>query len=261
MNTSSHSSQVQAFYEKSIAKLREARESFPVNRAPDFDEYEKVFPNKHCYLIDRKQNAFAYINKSLYNIFSGDSQTLEKLNTKDLTQVVVHPEDVSHILYIYSSFEKFVSKLSIDELKPLRLIRSYRMRDRSGNFRKILDTSLILSISENKDILTFMGNIQLAPMVSDFNIATGVVINSQNGKELQSFNLKEEAAKNSLTKREVQILRMLVSGKRNKEIAEQLFLSVYTIDTHRKNIMNKLGISSPLELVWKALEMNLVHSE
>jgi len=259
MNTS-HSSQVQAFYEQSLAKLRKARESYPVNIAPDFDHFEKVFPSKLTYLINRKENRFQHIDKKLTNLF-GVGQQPSKLNTKYITELIAHPEDVPHLLYIYERFEKFVSHLSIEELKPLRLLRCYRLKDKQGDFRKVLDTSLILDISENKDILSFMGNIQLAPLISDFNIATGVVINSQNGQELQSFNLKKEETRNVLTKREVQILRMLVTGKRNKEIAKLLYISIYTVDTHRKNIMHKLGISSPLELVWKALELNLVHAE
>ncbi|HAZ25425.1 MAG TPA: DNA-binding response regulator, partial [Algoriphagus sp.] len=46
-------------------------------------------------------------------------------------------------------------------------------------------------------------------------------------------------------------------GLTNKDIAEELGLSQSTVETHRKNIHNKLGVSSRVELVNKAHEMNL----
>ncbi len=257
----SKSPSVQAFFEKSFAKLNKAKESFPVNIEPDFNYYEKVFPQKFCYAADRKRGSFTYFNNKLLDIFGVNSDSVENLGFTGLSKLLVHPDDAYQRLNIYAHFEKFASDFTIEELKPLRLLRCYRLKDKTGKYRKVLDTSLILSVSENKDILSFMGDIQLAPMISEFNLATGVVINSQNGDELQSFNLKKESSNIALTKREVQVLRMIVSGKRNKEIAQLLFLSVYTVDTHRKNIMSKLGIKSPLELVWKALEMNLIHSD
>lgn len=63
--------------------------------------------------------------------------------------------------------------------------------------------------------------------------------------------------KYKLSKRELQIFIMLKDGKINREIAEELHLSQLTIESHRKKINSKLGVSSGLELVKKAMEMNI----
>lgn len=64
-------------------------------------------------------------------------------------------------------------------------------------------------------------------------------------------------AKFRLSKREMEILRWIVKGKTNKEIAEQLYLSIFTVETHRKHLHQKLSVSSVTELVKKALDMGL----
>jgi two-component system, NarL family, response regulator NreC len=57
----------------------------------------------------------------------------------------------------------------------------------------------------------------------------------------------------SLTRREAAVLRLLVQGYTNRQIAEELALSVRTAETHRANIMGKLGLKSRVELVrWAA---------
>lgn len=61
-----------------------------------------------------------------------------------------------------------------------------------------------------------------------------------------------------LTKREKNILKMIVDGKNNKEIAEDLNISIRTIETHRGNIMRKLKVKNAVEMVKKALEDKLV---
>ena len=56
----------------------------------------------------------------------------------------------------------------------------------------------------------------------------------------------------SLTERELQILRLVADGLSNREISEQLFLSRYTVDTHIKRIYRKLAVSSRLSAVTTA---------
>jgi two-component system, NarL family, response regulator NreC len=61
-----------------------------------------------------------------------------------------------------------------------------------------------------------------------------------------------------LTEREVDILRLIALGHTNSEIAEQLYLSVRTVETHRAHIQQKLGRSTRAELVRYALDEGLV---
>jgi two-component system, NarL family, response regulator NreC len=61
-----------------------------------------------------------------------------------------------------------------------------------------------------------------------------------------------------LTDRELDVLRLIALGHTNNEIAEQLFLSVRTIETHRAHIQQKLGVSTRAELVRYALDNDLI---
>jgi two-component system response regulator NreC len=61
-----------------------------------------------------------------------------------------------------------------------------------------------------------------------------------------------------LSERELDVLRLIALGHTNSEIAEQLFLSVRTVETHRAHVQQKLGLSSRAELVRYALQHRLV---
>jgi len=62
----------------------------------------------------------------------------------------------------------------------------------------------------------------------------------------------------NLSKREKEILRMVVDGKQNKQIADLLDKSVRTIETHRFNIMKKLDVNNAIDMVNRAMKENLV---
>jgi DNA-binding NarL/FixJ family response regulator len=61
-----------------------------------------------------------------------------------------------------------------------------------------------------------------------------------------------------LTSREREVLQMIAEGKTNKEIANSLQLSVYTVEAHRGRIMEKLNLHSTGELVRFALRNGLI---
>ena len=60
--------------------------------------------------------------------------------------------------------------------------------------------------------------------------------------------------KEVLTRREREILQLLAQGFSSKEIGEQLFVSKRTVDTHRKNMLNKTNCNKTLDLVMFSLE-------
>jgi two-component system nitrate/nitrite response regulator NarL len=62
-----------------------------------------------------------------------------------------------------------------------------------------------------------------------------------------------------LTKREIEILKYIAEGNSNQEIANKLYISYNTVDTHRKNIMHKLSIKNTAGLVRYAIEKGLIN--
>ncbi len=62
----------------------------------------------------------------------------------------------------------------------------------------------------------------------------------------------------NISDREMEIITLIAEGYSNKEVADKLFLSTHTITTHRKNIMNKLGVNNTAGLVLFAVRENLV---
>ena len=70
--------------------------------------------------------------------------------------------------------------------------------------------------------------------------------------------MKGERA-SALTPRELEILQLIVDGKSNKEIADNLGLSANTVAVHRANIMDALGIHKTAELVVYAIRNGLVN--
>lgn len=68
----------------------------------------------------------------------------------------------------------------------------------------------------------------------------------------------DRSPEDNLTDREYQVLRLLANGYINREIAEQLGVGVKTIDTHRANLLRKLGLRHNVDLVRFAIRQRLV---
>lgn len=62
----------------------------------------------------------------------------------------------------------------------------------------------------------------------------------------------------SLSDREIEVITLISEGYTNQQIAEMLFLSAHTVNTHRKNIMSKLGVKNTAGIVMYAVKTNLV---
>ncbi len=62
----------------------------------------------------------------------------------------------------------------------------------------------------------------------------------------------------SLSSREIEIIQKIAEGQTNKQIADELCLSAHTVMTHRKNIMNKLGLNNTAGIVIYAVRENLI---
>jgi DNA-binding NarL/FixJ family response regulator len=78
------------------------------------------------------------------------------------------------------------------------------------------------------------------------------------GTNSPAFDLHLATPENVLTKREIEILKLVAQEYSNQEIGEKLFISTSTVDTHRKHILLKLGVRNTVGLVKYCLQNNLL---
>jgi two-component system, NarL family, response regulator NreC len=101
--------------------------------------------------------------------------------------------------------------------------------------------SAIQAVSQNKSFFS--------PKVSQILAEDYVRVLKQKGG-VDSYDL--------LTSREREILQLLAEGKANKEVAAALNISPYTVETHRKHILEKLNLHNPAELILYAVRKGII---
>ncbi|MCA9803553.1 MAG: response regulator transcription factor [Cyanobacteria bacterium HKST-UBA02] len=91
----------------------------------------------------------------------------------------------------------------------------------------------------------------------DPGIAMRVLKASTRGAETQNDKTDTSSITSTLSKRELEVLRLVVDGNSNQEIADKLVLSVETVKTHMRHIMEKLRVSDRTQAAVKAMREGL----
>ncbi|MBS1921167.1 MAG: response regulator transcription factor [Bacteroidetes bacterium] len=102
------------------------------------------------------------------------------------------------------------------------------------------------------ELLTALGKVMRGEKYISPEISNNLFVH------LNDRNVQSTEGEKPLTPREIEIIRYIADGHTNQEIAQKLFLSVVTVDTHRKNILAKLQLKNSAALVKYAAEHKLL---
>ena len=85
-----------------------------------------------------------------------------------------------------------------------------------------------------------------------------IYFSGETGMALQEYQKSEKRDLPLLTPREKEVLELIAEGYTNPQIAEKIFLSPFTVDSHRKNLLAKLGVKNTASLIRLAVEKKLI---
>jgi len=85
-----------------------------------------------------------------------------------------------------------------------------------------------------------------------------IFLSDETGKALQAYQKSSRTEVPILSRREKEILILIAEGYTNPQIAEKLFVSQFTIDSHRKNLLTKLNVKNTASLIRLAMEQKLI---
>ncbi|PUZ27759.1 two component transcriptional regulator, LuxR family [Chitinophaga costaii] len=181
-------------------------------------------------------------------------------------------------IYIAGSFATGADFLAFLEKKPVQIVLlDIALPDIHGvalckKIKQRFPTTCVLAFSNHSERIMIFKMLQSG--ASGYllkNISAGELMtcisDAVNGQITFSSEVKQIMAHVTptdlntlppLTKRERQLLHLIADGKTNNEIAELLSLSVLTIETHRKNLMQKFGVKNAAALIKAATAHHLL---
>lgn len=236
-----------------------------------FDEATNpATPLVHCQYIAqmyaRLENAVAVLSDLKNNksyIYNGGIAATLGLHDKFSTEIHsiweeaifkrIHPEDLLQKHLLELQYFHFLRSIPVKDRNHYHVISRLRMRDGADRYIKVLHRMFYLHNSPNGSIwlALCLYNHSYLPSISE--AYEGCIVDTITGQVIQS---EKQGHHNILSKREIEILGYIKTGKRSKEIADLLSISINTVNRHRQNILEKLRVGNSMEACRIATSLN-----
>ena len=195
-----------------------------------------------------------------------DPQFLSAIGIK----TALEQADQACVPYVLDTSQSLLAQLldcSPDLLVFEYLSQSPIQNEVLSQIRKKLPQLKLLIISDDQDRVEIKKYIAngihgyLTKQCSKAEIEMAVITIMKGGKFycpqiIEILTSQDELSTDVLSERETQVLGLIGQGKTSTDIANRLNLSIHTINSHRKNMLKKLGFKSPAELIAYAVKLN-----
>lgn len=176
---------------------------------------------------------------------------------------LVHPADLNFIMEAERmSIEKMREIDGFKHQQELKTSYCFRMKTAKGNYEMFHHQALHTSKSDDGKLLQAVNihtNIQHITKENSYIVLVQGIGSRNDFHQMHCFpNSRNLGLQELLTKREAEVLTLLVNGNPAKEIADRLSISYHTVTTHRKNIFRKTGCRKVSELVKIAIEYGYI---
>lgn len=211
----------------------------------------QLWPNQFVYIHDIKTGH--YHHRGLKQALGYDVERL----TPDFFVRNIHPGDLPQYFEISRALLTFVMEYS-PSLIPFESSChvKYRMRRREGGYVSVLRKSTPFLKDDDGRVEAYISQCTDISHVSNDHQVQWEIFGpkSEHFDEFLDMAAGDQQGASLFTEREMDVLRLLRTGHTSAEIAEKLFISVNTVNTHRKSLMRKAEVDNTVELLFFAQE-------
>lgn len=167
----------------------------------------------------------------------------------------MHPDDLLKLMETGTYFLKYGFSVPRDEKKEGKLVSEYRIQNEKGEYIRIIEQQMCLELDKHGNVWLALGIVDVSPDQDPDAPFRSRLIKLKT-KEVFMFPPPNKSA--MLSAREKEILKYISEGLISKEIADKLFISVNTVNTHRQRIIEKLNVSNTFEALKYARNIGLI---
>jgi DNA-binding CsgD family transcriptional regulator len=170
----------------------------------------------------------------------------------------IHPDDLPYFIDFENKVTTFFNQLPPEKVLKYKVSYDYRIRRLDGKYIRILQQAITIQTNENGAVLRVIDVHTDISHLKKENGSTLSFIGLDGEPSYHNFATSNEPSvtKDKLTNKEKEILNLLSAGKTSIEVADTLFISKHTVDTHRKNMLKKTKSRSMIELMMNRMGDN-----
>lgn len=208
--------------------------------------------NSTFFCITNTQDlCFEYISKNMTSCLGIKREELHN-GGMEYFWTRIHPDDIKPWLKALNDLMEFTLEAISDEnRKQMSYTWNFRFKNAHGVYVNVIQNTTPLELDANlKPIIGLAHYTVLDPRIKLDIMATAKLLNSNNEYETKYFNnFSKKLLTDGISNRERDIIRLLLLSNSSKEIGDKLNISSHTVDTHRRNILKKLKLTSTGELI------------
>ncbi len=223
--------------EKHIKKLIELDYFYP---------YNSTF---YCITNTVQQN-FEYISKN-FTACTGLSRDKMMEGGMDYFWSLFHPDDIKLWLKSLTNLMTFtMTELNDHQRTRMSYTWNYRIKNAEGHYVNIIQNTTPLQFDATHKPIIGMAHYTVLDGAIKMDIcATAKFLNENNEYETLYYkNMSNTNLLDAISNRERDVIRLIITKRSSEEISKMLNISKHTVDTHRRNILKKLNLTSTFEL-------------
>ncbi|KEO73194.1 hypothetical protein EL17_12615 [Anditalea andensis] len=202
--------------------------------------------------FDYRDYSLAYFTDNIFDVSGLPVEYFKKYGL-EATMSMFHEDDRDEMIQFHQSLLPIYDKLTIEEKKTFGCTYTYRWVHRITNEHIWQVSSLIPYITDQEGNIIYdlqiVVRLNSVPNPAAFNWEYHYI--ASNGTKRKVEKQFEQISFDVLSKREKQIVDLMVQGKTSLAMSEELGVSPNTVITHRKNILRKLKVKNVLDLMNK----------
>ncbi|HKG08532.1 MAG TPA: helix-turn-helix transcriptional regulator [Pedobacter sp.] len=156
----------------------------------------------------------------------------------------IHTQDLQKKYRLEFQFFQLLNSIDVTERVDYGVETKLRIKDKDGRYILLKHRLLYIGNSEDGSIWLALCLYNIIYDHPEYNIPQGIIINNRSGKII---DYTHHDFADILSIREKEILQLIKHGRRSKEIADKLSLSINTVNRHRQNIFQKLNVTNAME--------------
>lgn len=229
-----------------------------VERHTEFLTRLDVIENSAISVFDLFRKEHVFVSNNYSKMFKYDLAEHE-MKGNDFFNSKVHPDDFMINLKIGTELLRHSYRVPVAERKNYKVVSDYRVKNGTGEYIRIIEQHQALELDNKGNIWLALSTVDISPNQDLTGGVKCIIFNSKTGKTLPfGFESEQKDRATFLSKREQEVLSLVKEGLPSKEIAERLFISIHTVNTHRQRILEKLNVSNSYEAIQYASRLGLM---